>query len=104
MAGMDTEAMAQVRMNHMQMMSPRFTAWSAALAGYLLLMWFVMMIGMMLPSASPLLMLYIAVARQARGDGHRFASATWLLAGYLGAWALFSVAATLLHWPWNPRR
>jgi predicted metal-binding membrane protein len=98
MAAMDSAAMADVRMNHMLMMSPHFTAWSGALALYLFGMWFVMMIGMMLPSASPLLLLYMGVARHAAGSGHRFASAAWFLAGYLCAWALFSAAATLAQW------
>jgi predicted metal-binding membrane protein len=98
MAAMDTSAMANVRMNHMQMMSPDFTAWSATLAGYLFIMWFVMMTGMMLPSAAPLLMLYMGVARHAARSGHRFASAAWFLAGYLGSWAMFSMAATLAQW------
>jgi predicted metal-binding membrane protein len=98
MAAMDTAAMADVRMNHMLMLSPRFTAWSAPLAGYLFCMWFVMMIGMMLPSAAPLLLLYMGVARQASNRGHRFASAAWFLAGYLGAWAMFSMAVTLAQW------
>jgi predicted metal-binding membrane protein len=98
MAAMDTAAMSDVRMNHMQMMSPRFTAWSATLAGYLFVMWFVMMVGMMLPSVAPLLMLYMGVARHAAGSGHRFASVAWFLAGYLCAWAMFSMAATLAQW------
>ncbi|HMA11861.1 MAG TPA: DUF2182 domain-containing protein [Steroidobacteraceae bacterium] len=98
MAGMDTAAMADVRMNHMQMLSPGFTAWSAPLAGYLFLMWFVMMIGMMLPSAAPLLLLYMGVARHASGSGHRFAPSIWFLAGYLCAWGLFSAVATLAQW------
>ncbi len=98
MAGMDSPAMASVRMNHLQMLSPAFTAWSAPLAGYLFIMWYVMMIGMMLPSAAPLVLLYIGVARHAAGNGHRFAAATWFLGGYLGAWALFSAAATVSQW------
>ena len=98
MASMDTAAMASVRMNHMEMMSPHLTAWSPGLASYLFFMWFVMMIGMMLPSASPLLLLYMGVARHAAGSGHRFASAAWFLAGYLCAWAMFSAAATAAHW------
>ena len=98
MAAMDTAAMADVRMNHLQMMSPRFSAWSVTLAGYLFVMWFVMMVGMMLPSAAPVLMLYMGVARHASGSGHRFASAAWFLAGYLCAWAMFSMAATLAQW------
>ncbi|HXC57917.1 MAG TPA: DUF2182 domain-containing protein [Steroidobacteraceae bacterium] len=98
MSSMDTAAMAGVRMNHMQMMSPTFTAWSAPLAAYLFVMWFVMMIGMMTPSAAPIVLLYLGVARHAARSEHRLASAAWFLAGYLAAWAAFSLLATMAQW------
>lgn len=98
MSGMDTAAMADVRMNHMLMMSPTFTAWSAPLATYLFVMWFMMMIGMMTPSAAPVVLLYLGVARHAARSGHRFASGAWFLAGYLAAWAGFSLLATMAQW------
>jgi predicted metal-binding membrane protein len=98
MGAMDTAAMADVRMNHMLMMSPSFTAWSATLATYLFVMWFVMMIGMMTPSAAPVVLLYLGVARHAAPTGHRFASGAWFLAGYLAAWAAFSLLATMAQW------
>jgi predicted metal-binding membrane protein len=69
----------------------------------LLAMWIVMMIGMMLPSAAPALLLYASVVRKSpEADGTRprvYAFA----AGYLLAWTAFSVLATLLqlllrHW------
>ena len=63
----------------------------------LLAMWIVMMIGMMTPSVAPMLLLYDGVARRAAQSGHRFAPAAVFLGGYLLAWTLFSVAATLLH-------
>jgi predicted metal-binding membrane protein len=50
-------------------------------------MWIVMMAGMMLPSAAPLLLLY------ARGGSHAYAMA----GGYLIVWVGFSVAATALQ-------
>jgi predicted metal-binding membrane protein len=98
MAGMDMPGMADVRMNHLQMMSPAFTAWSRSLALYLFGMWFVMMIGMMVPSAAPMVLLYLGVARHAERGGQRFASAAWFLLGYLLAWGAFSMGATLAHW------
>ena len=98
MAGMEMPGMADVRMNHLQMMSPSLAAWSAPLAVYLFGMWFVMMIGMMVPSAAPMVLLYLGVARHAQRGGQRFASATWFLLGYLLAWAAFSLGATLAHW------
>ena len=62
------------------------------------LMWWIMMVAMMTPSAVPLLMLFTAVKRQGQ-DGHKAAGYTSiLLFGYLVAWALFSAIATTLQW------
>lgn len=57
-------------------------------------MWAVMMTAMMLPSASPMILL--AGGRPTSGPGgHQ----SYLLAlGYLAVWALFSVGATALQW------
>src|SRR4051812_22782236 len=55
-------------------------------------MWAVMMIAMMLPSAAPMLMLYIAVVR--RSDQLTLARRIYALAGgYLLIWTIFSAAA-----------
>ena len=64
----------------------------------LFLMWWIMMIAMMTPSAVPLLMLFTAVKRQGH-EAHRAASYTgFLLLGYLLTWAFFSALATVLQW------
>jgi predicted metal-binding membrane protein len=89
MAAMDMPAMQGVRMSHMQMMSPAWAPWSATLAAYLFIM---------TPSAVPMVLIYMGVARQAATRGHRFASATWFFGGYLAAWAAFSLLATLTQW------
>jgi predicted metal-binding membrane protein len=57
-------------------------------------MWAVMMAGMMLPSATPALLLFGAAARRRNGGRGASAQIYALTAGYLGAWALFSLAAT----------
>ena len=59
-------------------------------------MWAVMMTGMMLPSASPLVLLYGASARRSavRTTGRQIYA---LAAGYLVAWTVFSLAATALQ-------
>ena len=70
--------------------------WDAPHLLLLLAMWAVMMTGMMLPSASPLVLLY-AGALRARGDP-RVARKTYAMAaGYVVVWGLFSVGATLLQ-------
>jgi predicted metal-binding membrane protein len=73
------------------MMTPRWDA------GHLLLlfaMWAVMMAGMMLPSAAPILVLFSRMLeRQSRSQ-----TAVYLLAaGYLSVWLLFSVGAVILQ-------
>lgn len=61
-------------------------------------MWWVMMIGMMTPSAAPLVLLYARVLRSNAPDGRGVGRATaLLLAGYLAAWLAFSLAATGLQ-------
>jgi predicted metal-binding membrane protein len=59
-------------------------------------MWAVMMTAMMLPSASPLVLLY-AGALRARGDARVGWNTYALAAGYVLVWALFSVVATALQ-------
>ena len=73
------------------MMTP---AWGARHVFLLWAMWAVMMAGMMLPSAAPLLLLYGAAARR-QGLGAAASRQIYALAaGYVAVWALFSVAAT----------
>jgi len=60
-------------------------------------MWAVMMVGMMLPSATPLILMY-GVAERRRGLGERAAHEIYAFAaGYLTVWALFSIVATALQ-------
>ena len=77
--------------------------WDFTHQALLFAMWVVMMIGMMLPSATPTLLLYAAVIRKspenARARAHVYAFA----GGYLFVWTAFSLAATVLqlllaHW------
>ena len=62
--------------------------------GALVLMWWLMMAAMMLPSAAPAILLYARV-RQIRSRDSGIAD-TWIfLAGYIGVWLFFSIAAAL---------
>ena len=72
------------------------TTWDAPHLALLWAMWVVMMAGMMLPSASPLILLYAGAAatRDVAGAYRR----TWALAaGYLAVWGAFGTAATALQ-------
>jgi len=70
--------------------------WGLSYALTMLLMWWVMMIAMMVPSAAPMILLYARVVRHSQKNSMpptaRFA------AGYLLAWLGFSLAAVLLQW------
>ena len=58
----------------------------------LALMWSVMMVGMMLPSAAPAILLFSAVERK-RGEGPIGGRVAFFVAGYLLVWTFFSLAA-----------
>lgn len=73
-------------------------AWSPGDAALVCAMWFVMMVGMMLPSAAPMLLLYARVGRQAEAQGTPFAATGIFGAGYIAVWLLFSLAATFGQW------
>jgi len=60
-------------------------------------MWGVMMAGMMLPSISPMLLLYAGVARRGAGAGSAVARVSAMAAGYVLVWLGFSLGATLLQ-------
>lgn len=73
--------------------------WDLSYALLMLAMWAAMMIGMMLPSAAPTLLLYAAVVRrsaQPPAGSARCVSAFAL--GYVFAWTAYSLAATALQW------
>lgn len=93
-SGMD-EAGHGMAMPGMEMMSPAIAPWSAADFAWMAAMWAVMMVGMMLPSVAPMVLIYAGVARKALEQGKPFASTGWFAAGYLLAWTGFAVAATM---------
>ena len=57
-----------------------------------------MMVGMMLPAATPMALVYAQVVRKAARDGSVLPPTAVFVAGYLCAWTLFSVAATAAQW------
>ena len=74
--------------------------WNLSYALTMLLMWWVMMIAMMIPSASPMILLYARVVRhnQPKADSAAIVPTANFAAGYLAAWLLFSIAAVFLQW------
>ena len=78
--------------------APAIAPWSAPEFAFVASMWIAMMVGMMTPSAAPMILLYARVGRSAAAQGKPFASSAWFASGYLLAWAAFAVAATAAQW------
>jgi predicted metal-binding membrane protein len=72
--------------------------WTPAHFGMMFAMWAIMMVGMMLPSATPATLVYTAVARKAAREGTPVAPVAAFVLGYLTMWTLFSAGATVAQW------
>jgi predicted metal-binding membrane protein len=79
-------------------MSPVLAAWTLADLGATVAMWALMMVGMMLPSAAPVVLLFAAVNRKRRAEGGLAVPTGVFALGYLGVWGGFSVGAALAQW------
>lgn len=77
------------------MAEPRAAPWGVAEAAAIFLMWAVMMVAMMLPSAAPMILLYASIARRRRERSGPVASTALFVTGYLIVWGGYSLAATL---------
>lgn len=72
--------------------------WGPADFVLIFLMWTVMMVAMMVPSAAPTVMIYAAIARKAARDRTAVPPTVVFLSGYLVLWTSFCLMATLAQW------
>jgi len=70
--------------------------WNAPYFVMMTVMWAVMMVGMMVPSAAPAILLYASMHRNAGRTPYM--STVGFVAGYLAVWTAFSVAAVFAQW------
>jgi predicted metal-binding membrane protein len=82
----------------MAMAMPHMQAWEATEVLLTWVMWAVMMVAMMTPSAAPMILMFATVNRRRRGQQGPFVPTTVFLLGYLLVWGGFSVVATLAQW------
>jgi len=75
-----------------------FAPWTAGDFALNLAMWRAMMPGMMLPSAAPMILIFAAINRHKRQRGQPFVPTVGFTSGYLIAWGLFGLVATLADW------
>jgi predicted metal-binding membrane protein len=80
------------------MAMPAMHPWSWVELGALVVMWTVMMIAMMVPSAAPMIVMFATINRRRREQQGPFVPTAVFLAGYLVVWTAFSVLAALAQW------
>jgi predicted metal-binding membrane protein len=99
-AGTGTSAVAMTRMAgipDMDMMMER-AVWTPGYAGLIFAMWWVMMVAMMLPGATPMLLIFARVNRSQKAQHRPYVPTGIFAAGYLAAWGGFSLLAAGLQW------
>ena len=77
---------------------PAPTSWTVGDFILNIAIWWAMMPGMMLPSAAPMILTFATINQNKRRRGQPFVPTMLFTSGYLVAWGLFGVFATLADW------
>ena len=72
--------------------------WTVADGILMFVMWAIMMLAMMLPSAAPMILIFARVNRYQRDKGNAFVPTIIFTGGYVIVWILFSIIATAAQW------
>ena len=73
-------------------------SWSVADFALMFVMWAVMMVAMMAPSAAPMLLMFASLNRKRREREAPYVPTAVFLAGYVIVWTVFAAAATGGNW------
>jgi predicted metal-binding membrane protein len=84
--------------NNMEMSMPTTQVWRSGDILLTFMMWAVMMVAMMTPSATPMILTFAKVNRQRHADQTPVPATMVFLLGYLLVWSSFSAGATLVQW------
>jgi predicted metal-binding membrane protein len=80
------------------MAMPNMQSWSAAHWAAMFVMWMVMMIAMMVPSAAPMILMFATINRQRREKQQPYVPTGVFLLGYAVVWSGFAAGATIGNW------
>ena len=88
------------QMGHMDMdmAMPQMQSWTALDLLLLFLMWAIMMVAMMLPSAAPMILTFASLQRKRRERSSPYVSTTVFVLGYLLVWSAYAALAALAQW------
>jgi predicted metal-binding membrane protein len=81
-----------------EMAMPQMQAWSVPDFVLTFIMWAVMMVAMMMPSAAPMVLMFTGVNRRRQKQQVPYVPASVFVLGYLVVWVTFSVLATAAQW------
>ena len=95
--GLGQSQMSMPNMSAMKNMAATPAVWTFNYSVLMFFMWWTMMIAMMLPSASPMILLYTALIRRTKKAKSIIRQVTSFICGYLLAWAAFSLFAAALQ-------
>jgi predicted metal-binding membrane protein len=93
MSGMD---MSGMDMAHMAM--PQAGQWGVTTVLLLFVMWAVMMVAMMVPSAAPMVLTFLAVNQRRQATSRPVVPVGFFLLGYLAVWTAYASAAAVAQW------
>ena len=80
------------------MVMPELHEWGPTTVLLLFVMWTVMMVAMMVPSATPMILAFLTVNQRRQATARPLVPVTIFLLGYLTVWTAFSAVATLAEW------
>jgi predicted metal-binding membrane protein len=88
MAGMDMPGMVMLDLSN----------WGLTNLLLLFVMWTVMMVAMMVPSATPMILTFLTVNQRRKAEDRPFVPVAIFSFGYLAVWTAFSAIATCAEW------
>ena len=92
---MTRENLSQDGIAGMAMMTP--AVWAVDYIVLMIFMWWIMMIAMMLPSTSPMILLFVMLNRKQREKANPYVSTGIFALAYLVTWLAFSLVAVVLQ-------
>lgn len=98
MRGMEMSSNVGMSVGNMEMSMPNTQSWRSGDIILTFIMWSVMMVAMMTPSAVPMILIFARANRQRHSDQALSSATMVFFLGYLIVWILFSAGATLVQW------
>ena len=92
------QSWAMDHMDLVDMAMPGTQDWGMRDLALVFTMWAIMMIGMMAPSASPMVLLFARIQKERNTQGRPMVASGLFLLGYVLVWTGFSLAVTLIQW------